>query len=146
MMLRLLRNPLVVVLLLLALAACGGGQSAAPAGPAGGNSSAGDTSFSSRGDATRGQQVFARCSPCHATTDEILVGPGMAGLFSASGPKLPDGVDYGGKLPNGQERTETNIAAWINEGGAFEIGLMPPQALTDQELADVIAYLRTLEP
>jgi cytochrome c len=65
-------------------------------------------------------------------------------LFSASGPVLPDGVDYGGKLPNGKERTETNIAAWIREGGQGQ--MMIPTNLNDQQMADLMAYLRTLEP
>jgi cytochrome c len=136
------------VALLCALVACGGGQqpAAAPA-PAGDTAVIdADTSYSARGNAENGKALFAPCSACHTTTTEKLIGPGLAGLFSAGGPVLPDGVDYGGKLPNGKERTETNIAAWIREGGQGQIGLMTPQALDDQQMADLMAYLRTLEP
>jgi cytochrome c len=154
-------NSLLFTGFLILLAACGGAGSASPQPTAGASTAAptqpaadapipeaivADTSFSSRGDATRGEQVYVRCSVCHATTSAYVVGPGMAGLFSANGPILPNGVDYAGKLPNGAERTETNIAAWILEGGRGKIGLMPPQPMSDQEMADLMAYLRTLTP
>lgn len=130
--------------LILALVACGGAQTPPPAKvpPA----IAADTSYSARGDATRGQALFAPCAACHTTTNEQLIGPGMAGLFSADGPVLPAGVDYGGKLPDGLERTETNIAAWIIAGGQAKIGLMTPSVFDDQQMADLMAYLRTLTP
>ncbi|NWF80901.1 MAG: cytochrome c [Chloroflexi bacterium] len=136
------------VTLLCALVACGGGQQpAAPPAPAGETVAIdADTSYSARGNAENGKALFAPCSACHHTTTEQLVGPGLAGLFSAVGPVLPAGVDYGGKLPNGKERTETNIAAWIREGGQGQIGLMTPNNLNDQQMADLMAYLRTLKP
>lgn len=132
------------ITLLLTLAACGiqsqsGPSAAGPTPP--------DRPFSARGDAERGARLFANaCASCHATTTEHVFGPGLAGLFNPSGPTLPAGVNYGGKLPNGKERTEANIAAWILEGGQGQIGFMPPQRLSDQQLADLIAYLRTLSP
>jgi cytochrome c len=58
---------------------------------------------------------------------------------------LPDGVDYQGLLPNGKERSEANIAEWIRTGGSGSIGYMPPTPLTDEQMADLMAYLRTLE-
>jgi cytochrome c len=139
-------RPYLFVALLCTLVACGGGQQ--PAAPPAGDTAAStaDTSYSARGNAENGKALYAPCSACHTTTTEKLVGPGLAGLFSASGPVLPDGVDYGGKLPNGKERTETNIAAWIREGGQGQIGLMIPTNLNDQQMADLMAYLRTLEP
>jgi Cytochrome c. len=66
-------------------------------------------------------------------------------LFSAEGPVLPKGVDYEGLLPNGKERSEANIAEWIRVGGTGRIGYMPPHDLTDQQMADLMAYLRTLK-
>lgn len=132
--------------LLFALVACGGGAQTPPPPAEVPAAIAADTSYSSRGDATRGQALFAPCAACHTTTTDTLVGPGLAGLFSASGPTLPAGVDYGGMLPNGKERTETNIAAWIREGGQGKIGLMTPNVLDDQQMADLMAYLRTLTP
>lgn len=109
----------------LALAAC----TAAAAPP-----TTGDTSLSTRGHAEAGALLFAdHCAPCHATTAEARIGPGMAGLFA-----------QGGALPDGQPRTETNVAAWLLTGGSGPRGTMPPQELDAQELADIIAYLRTL--
>jgi cytochrome c len=53
-------------------------------------------------------------------------------------------VDYGGALPNGAPRTEENVAAFIRTTNQGQIGLMPGRALNDQQMADLLAYLRTL--
>ena len=111
-----------------ALSACGGGQAAA-------------------GDPVKGQQVFATtdCTACHTTSDQKLVGPGLAGLFKPGGPKLPSGVDYQGNLPNGKPINEQNVAEWIKTGGIGKIGQMPAHTtLTPEQIADLIAYLKTL--
>lgn len=137
------------VLILLGLAACGGTSQSAPTpvrDTAAINTSAADTTYSSRGNATKGKVLFTPCSSCHTTTTERLVGPGLAGLFSEDGPILPNGVDYNGKLPNGKERTESNIADWIRTGGQGQIGYMNPHTFDDQQMADLMAYLRTLKP
>jgi cytochrome c len=102
-----------------------------------------------QGDVAAGEAVFTRgCMTCHTTTDDQLVGPGLAGLFAPGGPTLPQGVDYGGKLPNGQPITDEQVRAWIRSGGQGRIGFMPPNgnlpALTDEELTDLIAFLATL--
>lgn len=123
------------------LAACGG--TAAP--PASGPEV--PVTISASGDANEGKVVFESqgCNGCHAITSDKLVGPGLAGLFVGSGPKLPDGVDYGGNLPNGQPRTEESIAAWIRAGGEGKIGIMSGREIGDEDMADLIAYLRTLK-
>lgn len=98
------------------------------------------------GDATSGEQVFmVSCAQCHAITDEMRTGPGMAGLFQPEGPTRPAGVDYGSNLPTGQPITEENVARFILEGGRGEIAYMPPTNLDTQQVADLIAYLKTLE-
>jgi len=104
-----------------------------------------DTSISAKGDVQKGKEVFGQCTACHTTTKEVLVGPGLAGVLSPSGPSLPKGVDYKGRLPNGKERSEANIAEWIRVGGTGRIGYMPSHNLTDQQMADLMAYLRTLK-
>jgi len=123
------------------LAACGN----QPAVPADANALI-PVSLSQAGDAQAGALVFSQngCVMCHATTTQKLVGPGLAGVMTAGGPTYPDGVDYGYALPNGQPRTEETIAAWIIKGGRGQIGMMPGRRLSEQELADVLAYLRTL--
>lgn len=85
-----------------------------------------------------------RCSSCHAVTNEMKIGPGLAGLFDSGGPTLPDGLDYNGKLPNGEEINAENVATFIRVGGKGQIGNMPGFALTDREIDALIAYLQTL--
>ena len=126
-------STIVVVCLLLAvsmlLAACGGSAPAAPTKPAG-----------PVGDASKGAQTFAgTCVSCHGpdatgvtglgkdlTTSEFVKGKSDAELIafvkagrSTSDPANTTGVDMPAKGGN--------------------------PALSDQDLADIVAYLRTLE-
>ncbi|MGQ9614548.1 MAG: c-type cytochrome [Chloroflexus sp.] len=137
-----------VLFLLALIAGCGGNNQAASSSSSTASNELPaallDTSISAKGNAQRGQAIFGQCQACHAATKDMLVGPGLAGLFSANGPALPKGVDYNGLLPNGKERSEANVAEWIHIGGSGKIGYMPPQELTDQQMADLMAYLRTL--
>jgi cytochrome c len=75
--------------------------------------------ISTSGDAATGMAVFNEqgCTTCHNATTEKLVGPGLAGVMTVAGPVHADAVDYNGKLPNGNARTEENIADWIRVGG-----------------------------
>jgi len=79
-----------------------------------------------------GQQVFVgRCSSCHlADSDEGLYGPGLQGLF-----RKP-------YLPSGGAANDTRVTSVILRGR----GMMPAlgNTLTDQQLADLMAYLHTL--
>src|SRR6185369_15639498 len=70
--------------------------------------------------------------------------PGLGGLFAPGG---PPGAPYGEKLANGKPINETTIAEWIHIGGTGQIGTMPPMggmSLSDQDLADLVAFLKTL--
>lgn len=97
--------------------------------------------------ASPGERIFAtRCAACHTTSTEAALGPGMAGLFAPGGPILPNGVDYGGNLPNGTAISDENVAAWIRSGGQGQIGRMPGIPLSEQEMSNLLAYLKTLEP
>jgi len=83
------------------------------------------------GDAAKGKEVFEQCAVCHNTdTDEKKIGPSLKGLFKRD------------KLKNGKKVTDDNVKAVINAGGNG----MPSYAdmLSDQEKADVIAYLHTI--
>ena len=83
------------------------------------------------GDAAKGKEVFEQCGVCHNTdTDEKKMGPSLMGLFKKE------------KMTNGKKPTEANVKAVINAGGNG----MPAYAdmLTDEEKANVIAYLKTL--
>jgi cytochrome c len=140
-----MRRTIMLVLMLavaaLTLGACGGtgGGGAAPADI--------PRTISAQGDPAQGKLVFENqggCIACHRTDTQLLVGPGLAGVVSPAGPVRPAGVDYGSALPNGQPRTEENLAAWIRQGGQGKIGVKTPHALNDADMADVLAYLRTL--
>ncbi len=84
------------------------------------------------GDATKGKDVFGdQCAVCHnADSNEKKMGPGLKGLFAKA------------KLNNGKKVTDDTVKAVINAGGNG----MPSYAdmLTDEEKANVIAYLKTL--
>jgi mono/diheme cytochrome c family protein len=80
----------------------------------------------------RGQQVFAnQCSSCHyADTDKASYGPGLAGLFHKP------------YLTSGMAVNDARVRSVILRGW----GMMPPMgnALSEQELEDLMAYLHTL--
>ncbi len=128
------RRTIVIVCLLLALslalAACGGGAAPAatstPAGPV--------------GDASKGAEKFAStCVACH--------GPDATGV-TGLGKDLTTSEFVKGK-------SDAELIAFVKVGRpasdpANTAGVdMPPKGgnpvLTDQDLADIIAYLRTLE-
>jgi mono/diheme cytochrome c family protein len=85
-----------------------------------------------KGDAAKGKDVFEQCSVCHnADSTERKMGPGLKGLFKK------------GKLDsNGKPANDANVIEKINEGGNG----MPAykDMLTDDEKANLIAYLKTL--
>jgi cytochrome c len=82
-----------------------------------------------KGDAAKGKEVFEQCGVCHSLTGEKKMGPSLKGLFTKA------------KMVNGQKPTDANVLALINKGK----GAMPAfgETLTDQEKADVIAFLHT---
>ena len=84
-----------------------------------------------KGDAAKGKEVFEQCAVCHnVDTDEKKVGPSLKGLYKRD------------KLKNGKKVTDDNVKAMINTGGNG----MPSYAdmLSDEEKANVIAYLHTI--
>lgn len=84
------------------------------------------------GDAKAGEEVFAKqCAVCHnADSTEAKLGPGLKGLFKSD------------KLPSGKPTDEKTVTERINKGSdkmpAFE------KKISKKELADLIAYLKTL--
>ena len=121
---------IVLVVSALALTACGGGAAtqaaSAPPIPA--------------GDATRGKTIFeGTCAACHGQDAK-----GVPGL----GKDLTTSEFAIGK-------SDADLVAFIKTGRPASDPLnttgvdMPPKggnpALTDQDLADVVAYVRTLE-
>lgn len=120
---------IVLVVSALALAACGGGGTQAASAPP-----------IPAGDATRGKTVFeGTCAACHGQDAK-----GVPGL----GKDLTTSEFAIGK-------SDAELVAFIKTGRPTSDPLsttgveMPPKggntALTDQDLADVVAYVRTLE-
>jgi mono/diheme cytochrome c family protein len=122
---------LALVLLLisaLGLAACGGGgqteQAAAP---------------TSQGDAAKGKELFTTCSACHGPKGE-----GVSGL----GKDMTQSKFIAGK-------TDEELVEFIKAGRPASDPLnttgvnMPPKgsnpALSDEDLYDIVAYIRTLK-
>jgi cytochrome c2 len=84
-----------------------------------------------KGTAEKGKEVFEQCSVCHnADSTEKKIGPGLKGLFKHD------------KLVNGKPVNDANVKAKIEEGGNGMPGYK--DILSDQEKADVVAYLKTL--
>jgi len=96
----------------------------------------------SGGIASSGQQLFTqKCTACHALGpfSQRVVGPGLRGvLHDPSHPKLVDG----------QPATPDNAARIIKNGFDGDMGHMPnasQNALSDKDIADLVAYLNTLK-
>ena len=89
------------------------------------------------GDAAKGKEVFGEnCAICHdPESNDTLVGPGLKGLFQWPPHKLSDGT------PRDKE-TEESVRKQVVEGG----GAMQPvgAAFSDEQLSNLIAYLKTL--
>src|SRR5438093_12835519 len=85
-----------------------------------------------KGDADKGKEVFDQCSVCHnADSTEKKMGPGLKGMYKK------EKLDSTGKPVN-----DANVLGKINEGGNG----MPAykDMLTDDEKANLLAYLKTL--
>jgi cytochrome c oxidase subunit 2 len=110
---------------------------ALPAGPAGAPpaTQTGQTSL-----VTRGQLVFLgnTCVNCHR----------VAGT-AANGTVGPDLTHFGSRATIGAgvvENTPANLAAWVHDAKAVKPGvLMPPFALTADDVAALVAYLEGLK-
>ena len=85
-----------------------------------------------RGDVKKGSDLFARnCAPCHySDSEDNKIGPGLKGLFQK------------GRLPmSGRAVTEENVRRQMKS----PFRSMPSfGSLTQQEIADLVGYLKTL--
>jgi mono/diheme cytochrome c family protein len=94
------------------------------------------------GDAASGEQLATSngCTGCHSIDGSALVGPSWQGLYGSEV-----------ELEGGDTVTadDAYIAESIREPGAkIHAGfsnMMPPFDLDDQQIADIIAYIQTLE-
>jgi cytochrome c len=99
------------------------------------------------GDPARGAALYAEdCGACH-TADEDQRGPHHRGLFSRPAGSVP-GFDYSDALRGaGFVWTDQLLDAWLTDPEA----LLPGQDMNisveqPQDRADLIAYLKTLQP
>jgi cytochrome c len=84
-----------------------------------------------KGDVEKGKETFEQCAACHnVDSPDKKMGPSLQGLYKRK------------TLKNGKAVTDANVKAIINAGGNG----MPAYAdlLSDEERADIIAYLKTL--
>ncbi|HRF49841.1 MAG TPA: c-type cytochrome [Anaerolineales bacterium] len=125
----------------LALAACGGG---------GGGDGAGDVA---RGEAlfkqsTIGTASAPGCSTCHTLDGSALVGPSQQGLVGRAEAAIAS-AEYAGTATTVEEYIKesiTNPDVFLEEG--FAAGVMYQNygtELTEQEIADLVAFLATLK-
>src|SRR5690348_18274068 len=84
-------------------------------------------------DAEKGKALFGdNCEVCHnSDSTEAKIGPGLKGLFKRQA------------LANKKKVNDENVLEMIEKGSPAG---MPPFAdqLTEQEKADILAYLKTL--
>ncbi len=109
-------------------------------GETGGQQSVSLVLASGEGDPVNGESLFVSeaCSGCHRTDSETLTGPGMSGIAERAATRKPP-------LTADEYLTESmkNPSVFLVEG--FD-ALMPEQPnLTDQDIADLIAYLKTIQ-
>lgn len=154
---RRLRYGLLVLLCAWLLSGCGPASSATPAPPAPPASGPTPTPLSLKkddlerefnalppGDASEGKTKFvtAGCAACHALeADRRVVGPSMAGIGTRAATTEPD-LSAELYLYKSITRPDGFVVA------GFTPGLMPKtfvETLSPQTLADLIAYLLTLE-
>jgi cytochrome c oxidase subunit II len=90
----------------------------------------------------RGQALVAAngCAACHSTTGAQGIGPTWRGLFGSEEP-LTDGTTV--------IADEAYIAESIHDPQAkivagFETQLMPTYGFTEEQIADIVAYIKTL--
>ncbi len=128
-----MRRKLMIVIALLGLvvAACGGGGGATETTAAGG--------APTQGDPARGQELFASsCSSCHGADATGIEGLGKNLVASdfVAGLSDPDLVAF---IKKGRPSSDPANTTGID---------MPPKggnpSLSDQDLFDIVAYIRTL--
>ena len=119
-----------VAVLVALLGACGGGDEEA------------EPVLSPAGE--QGREVAERlgCANCHSVTGRTLVGPTWKGVW-ASSVELDDGTT----IVFDEEYVETAVrdpAAQRRPGDWPQMPVFPPNALSDDDLASIVAYIRDL--
>jgi disulfide bond formation protein DsbB len=129
---------LVLLGILMAGSACGGG---APASRPSGGGEAAPAAVALKGDAEKGKELFlGTCASCHGPDAKGLPGLGKDLTTSAFVRQQTD-VQLVEFIKKGRPATDPANTTGVD---------MPPKggnpALTDQDLADIIAFIRTFNP
>ena len=104
------------------------------------------------GDAAKGEALFksATCMACHALpgVSEAVVGPSMVGLLARAGTEIT-GAAYTGQAKTVEDYVYESIrnpnafvAAGFGVNGRSTMVQFGPERLSDQDIADLIAYLK----
>ena len=104
------------------------------------------------GDAAKGERVFNKCKACHAVGEDAKnkVGPMLNGIMGAAAGQNPD-FKYSDalleKAAEGLVWDEEAMAAYLTKPRDFiPKGKMSfPGLPKEEDIADVIAYLKTFE-
>ena len=98
------------------------------------------------GDAERGETLFhesvdgtASCVSCHLTTDETLIGPGLAGIAERAASRV-DGLSAVDYIVD----SIVHPANFIVSGYSNLMYAGYGRKLSEQDIADLLAYLLTL--
>lgn len=113
------------------------------------------------GDPARGEKLFARfqplvgmaCTNCHlADSEQRLVGPGLLNVAQRAATNIDQRLTRRGISPTAPDRVDRYLRAAITDPTGYVLpgytDIMPKtwgKALTEQQLDDLIAYLRTLK-
>ena len=91
------------------------------------------------GTATAGEALYTGlgCTACHTLTDETLVGPGFSGIYARAGTRTDMSAD------DYIVESLTRPAAFVVDG--FTNTMQVFDYLSDQEIADIIAFLKTVD-
>jgi mono/diheme cytochrome c family protein len=139
-----LRRVCLILVLASLIVACGGGDNGDQASTDEEQPASGVV-----GDAARGEDLFNQtvigsqpgCVTCHSLTpDQVLVGPSMAGIAGRAASRVS-----GQSAEEYLRESIANTNAFVVDG--FSEGVMPAalaDELSDQQLADLVAYLLTL--
>ncbi len=133
---------MLVALLAFGLAGCGGGGEEEPAAEAPAAQEQAAAAPQMVGDPERGKQIYRQsCAACHGPDAKGIQGLGKS-LYPADSEFI-------------RGKTDDELVEFIKQGRSTDDPLnttgvaMPPKggnpALTDQDLYDVVAFIRTLE-
>jgi cytochrome c len=102
------------------------------------------------GDPEKGAKVFKQCMPCHRIGPgaTALVGPPLNGIVGAKAGEVPDYAFSDALKNSGLTFDEATLAKWLHNPRELVPGnrMTFPGLQKDQDIANVIAYLKTFGP